>query len=62
MADNKPAGKADEAPTNKAAKAPTNKAAGENIRMTAPDGRTYTTSDRAEAENLNRTRGYKFAK
>ena len=28
--------------------------------LVTPDGRKYVTYDKAEAEHLNRTRGYKF--
>lgn len=65
MADDKaPEAKGAEAPANKAAGKPQNKAAEApgNIRMETRDGRPYSTSDKAEAEHLVRTRGYKIIK
>ena len=32
----------------------------EKYELVTHDGREYVTSDKAEAEHLNRTRGYKF--
>ena len=67
MAEEAPANKAAVTPQNKtttpartpaktAAKAPAQKV----YRMKTPDGGKYATPDLAEAEHLNRTRGYTF--
>ena len=69
MAEEAPANKAAGTPQNKttpptrtqaktAAKAPAQKV----YHLTTPDGRKYNTPDKAEAEHLTRTRGYKLTK
>lgn len=74
MAEPTPANKAAETPENKAAIAPKTatkpaakrtatapKAPAQKVyRMKTPDGGKYATPDKAEAEHLNRTRGYTF--
>ena len=41
---------------------PEPKPAGDVITLLSPEGKTYKTSNRAEAAMLNRTRGYKIVK
>ena len=53
-------------PSNKAAEPAENKATEAEkatvYHLTTPDGRKYNTPDKAEAEHLTRTRGYKLTK
>ena len=55
-----------EKPSNKAAEPAENKATEAEkatvYHLTTPDGRKYNTPDKAEAEHLTRTRGYKLTK
>lgn len=64
MAEQKPSNKAAEPAANKEAEPAANKAPEAEkatvYHLTTPDGRKYSTPDKAEAEHLNRTRGYTF--
>ena len=57
-----PANKARTRTRRPAAKAPAKDKAPAVIKMATPDGRPYGTTDQAEADHLNRTRGYTFTK
>ena len=62
MADPTPANKAASTPENKTTAAKPATAKPTVYQLTTPDGRKYITTDLAEAEHLNRTRGYKLSK
>ena len=65
MAEQKPSNKAAEPAENKATEAENKATEAEKAtvyHLTTPDGRKYNTPDKAEAEHLTRTRGYKLTK